>query len=163
MTLVDIKGLKVDFAQHGGAVQAVRGVSLHVDEGESLGIVGESGSGKSVTFMALLRLLGATAKVTAESHDARRRRCSQRRPPHAVGDARQIRRDGVPGSDDRVRSGLHHRPPDRRDHPHAPQGHEARGAGRSRAPASSASRSATRAMCSATTRTSCPAACCSAR
>ena len=67
MRLVDIKGLKVDFAQHGSAVQAVRGVSLHVDDGESLGIVGESGSGKSVTFMALLRLLGATAKVTADS------------------------------------------------------------------------------------------------
>jgi peptide/nickel transport system ATP-binding protein/glutathione transport system ATP-binding protein len=67
MRLVDIKGLKVEFAQHGGEVQAVRGVSLHVDEGESVGIVGESGSGKSVTFLALLRLLGATASVTAES------------------------------------------------------------------------------------------------
>ena len=67
MRLVDIEGLKVDFAQHGSAVQAVRGVSLHVDDGESLGIVGESGSGKSVTFMALLRLLGATAKVTADA------------------------------------------------------------------------------------------------
>jgi peptide/nickel transport system ATP-binding protein/glutathione transport system ATP-binding protein len=66
MRLVDIKGLKVDFAQHGSDVQAVRGISLHVDEGESLGIVGESGSGKSVTFLALLRLLGATARVTAE-------------------------------------------------------------------------------------------------
>src|SRR5262249_18992877 len=66
MSLVDIKGLRVDFAQHGGVVQAVRGVSLHVDEGESVGIVGESGSGKSVTFLALLRLLAATAKVSAE-------------------------------------------------------------------------------------------------
>ena len=67
MRLVDIKGLKVEFAQHGADVQAVRGISLHVDEGESLGIVGESGSGKSVTFLALMRLLGATAKVSAES------------------------------------------------------------------------------------------------
>lgn len=67
MRLVDIKGLRIDFAQHGGDTQAVRGVSLHVEEGESLGIVGESGSGKSVTFLALLRLLGATARITADS------------------------------------------------------------------------------------------------
>jgi oligopeptide/dipeptide ABC transporter ATP-binding protein len=67
MTLVDIKGLKVDFAQLGGVIQAVRGVSLHVDEGESLGIVGESGSGKSVTFLALMRLLATTAKISAEA------------------------------------------------------------------------------------------------
>jgi oligopeptide/dipeptide ABC transporter ATP-binding protein len=68
MTLVDIKGLRVDFAQLGGAaIQAVRGVSLHVDEGESVGIVGESGSGKSVTFLALLRLLGTTAKISADA------------------------------------------------------------------------------------------------
>jgi peptide/nickel transport system ATP-binding protein/glutathione transport system ATP-binding protein len=67
MTLVDIKGLRVDFAQYGGVVQAVRGVSLHVEEGESVGIVGESGSGKSVTFLALMRLLAPTAKVTAET------------------------------------------------------------------------------------------------
>ena len=67
MKLVDIEGLRVNFAQHGGTVEAVRGVSLYVNEGESLGIVGESGSGKSVTCMALLRLLGGSAKVTADS------------------------------------------------------------------------------------------------
>ena len=39
MTLVDIKSLKVSFAQHGGMIEAVRGVSLHVNDGESLGIV----------------------------------------------------------------------------------------------------------------------------
>ncbi len=67
MTLVDIKGLKVSFAQHGGVVEAVRGVSLYVNEGESLGIVGESGSGKSVTCMALMRLLAPTARISADS------------------------------------------------------------------------------------------------
>jgi oligopeptide/dipeptide ABC transporter ATP-binding protein len=57
MRLVDIENLSVSFAQHEGVVQAVRGLSLHVDAGESLGIVGESGSGKSVTCMAVMRLL----------------------------------------------------------------------------------------------------------
>jgi oligopeptide/dipeptide ABC transporter ATP-binding protein len=57
MRLVDIENLSVSFAQHDGVVQAVRGLSLHVSAGESLGIVGESGSGKSVTCMAVLRLL----------------------------------------------------------------------------------------------------------
>jgi len=57
MSLVDIKNLHVSFRHHDGIVSAVRGVSLELSEGESLGIVGESGSGKSVTFMALMRLL----------------------------------------------------------------------------------------------------------
>ena len=57
MRLVDIENLTVSFAQTDGTVQAVRGLTLHVNAGESLGIVGESGSGKSVTCMAVLRLL----------------------------------------------------------------------------------------------------------
>jgi oligopeptide/dipeptide ABC transporter ATP-binding protein len=67
MTLVDIKNLKVGFAMHGGVVEAVRGISLNVHEGESLGIVGESGSGKSVTCMALMRLLGSSARISADT------------------------------------------------------------------------------------------------
>ena len=67
MRLVDIENLTVSFAQTDGTVQAVRGLSLHVDAGESLGIVGESGSGKSVTCMAVLRLLREPpAKITAD-------------------------------------------------------------------------------------------------
>ncbi|MBC7478348.1 MAG: ABC transporter ATP-binding protein, partial [Pseudorhodobacter sp.] len=57
MRLLDIRNLTVSFSQHDGLVQAVRGMTLHLDAGESLGIVGESGSGKSVTCMAALRLL----------------------------------------------------------------------------------------------------------
>src|SRR5215470_5207884 len=68
MRLVDIDDLQVSFSQHEGLVQAVRGVSLHLDSGESLGIVGESGSGKSVTCSALLRLLREPpAKITAKT------------------------------------------------------------------------------------------------
>lgn len=68
MQLVDIENLHVSFRHHDGIVQAVRGVSLNLTKGESLGIVGESGSGKSVTFMALMRLLQApAAQIKADS------------------------------------------------------------------------------------------------
>ena len=67
MRLVEIDELFVDFAQHDGVVQAVRGVSLHVDAGESLGIVGESGSGKSVSCLAVLQLLRKpAARISAK-------------------------------------------------------------------------------------------------
>jgi oligopeptide/dipeptide ABC transporter ATP-binding protein len=67
MPLVEIEDLRVSFRQYGGAVDAVRGVSFTVSEGESVGIVGESGSGKSVSCGALLRLLPPTAEVSAKT------------------------------------------------------------------------------------------------
>ena len=57
--LLEICDLQIRFA----AVEAVRGVSLHIDQGEVLGLVGESGSGKSVTALAILGLLGPAARV----------------------------------------------------------------------------------------------------
>jgi oligopeptide/dipeptide ABC transporter ATP-binding protein len=47
-----------------GHLQAVRGVSLSVGAGESVGLVGESGCGKSITLRALLGLLPVPARVT---------------------------------------------------------------------------------------------------
>jgi peptide/nickel transport system ATP-binding protein len=60
--LLDIRGLHVRF----GGVEAVRGVSLRLDEGEVLGLVGESGSGKSATALAMMGLLGPAAQVAGQ-------------------------------------------------------------------------------------------------
>lgn len=62
--LLEVKNLSVTFPQRGGpTVQAVRGISYQVHEGEFLGIVGESGSGKSVSSLALMGLLPSSAVV----------------------------------------------------------------------------------------------------
>lgn len=54
--ILDVQDLHVSFDTYAGEVKAVRGISLHVDEGEVLAIVGESGCGKSVTAQTLMRL-----------------------------------------------------------------------------------------------------------
>ena len=55
--LLDIRGLKTHFATDDGIVQAVDGVDLSIDRGETLCVVGESGCGKTVTAMSILKLI----------------------------------------------------------------------------------------------------------
>ncbi|MDH3713794.1 MAG: ABC transporter ATP-binding protein [Gammaproteobacteria bacterium] len=52
-----IEDLQVSFGHGEQQQDAVRGVSLAIADGESVGLVGESGSGKSVTALSILRLL----------------------------------------------------------------------------------------------------------
>ena len=58
--LVSIRDLRVAFH----SLPALRGIDLDVMPGEAVGLVGESGCGKSVTWLAALGLLPATAVVT---------------------------------------------------------------------------------------------------
>ncbi len=65
MPLLDVAGLTVDIPVAGGMLHAVRGVDIALERGETLGIVGESGCGKSLTALALMGLLPASARRTA--------------------------------------------------------------------------------------------------
>ena len=64
--LLNVKNLHTGFATDDGQVKAVRGISIHVDQGESLGIVGESGCGKSVSMLSIMHLLADNASLTAD-------------------------------------------------------------------------------------------------
>lgn len=79
-SLLEVNDLKVEFSTWGGTVQAVRGVSFSVAEGETLAVVGESGCGKSVAMQALMgivpmppgRITGGSARLHGEEFLGRR-------------------------------------------------------------------------------------------
>ena len=64
MSVLDVRDLTVTYHTQAGPVPAVRGVDLHVDKGEVLGLAGESGCGKSTIVNAVLRLVPPRTKVT---------------------------------------------------------------------------------------------------
>ena len=112
--LVEIRDLNIRFTGE-RTVHAVNDLSLSLGEGEVLGLLGESGSGKSVTLRALMRLLpkkrtqiSGSVKVLGRDVLAHERR-------GVFGVSRPDRLDDLPGAGAGARSGLHHRPPDRRN------------------------------------------------
>ena len=67
--LVDIQHERLSFFTPAGEVKALNDVSIHLKEGEVLGIVGESGSGKSVTAYSLMGLTAYPGKlIVGELH-----------------------------------------------------------------------------------------------
>src|SRR5688572_7218605 len=62
-TLLEVADLTVHFSLPNGRVEAVRGVSFRVDDGEALGIAGESGCGKTTTALSLVRLLPSNGRI----------------------------------------------------------------------------------------------------
>jgi len=72
VALLEVEDLHVSFNTADGVVQAVRGVSYHIEAGQTLGIVGESGSGKSVstqTIMGLTRGARVSGRALFEGED----------------------------------------------------------------------------------------------
>jgi peptide/nickel transport system ATP-binding protein len=66
MTLLELRDLHVTYRTEAGDVPAVRGVSLALDAGDTVGLAGESGCGKSTIAAAVLRLLPASAHVEGQ-------------------------------------------------------------------------------------------------
>ncbi len=59
MSLLEVRGLEVRY----GGIRAVKGVDLHVDEGELVCLIGANGAGKTSTVKALCRLIPSRAQV----------------------------------------------------------------------------------------------------
>jgi branched-chain amino acid transport system ATP-binding protein len=53
--LLEVTGLAVAY----GGIRAVRGITFHVAEGETVALIGANGAGKTTTLKALARVLGA--------------------------------------------------------------------------------------------------------
>jgi peptide/nickel transport system ATP-binding protein len=65
--LLEIDNLRTHIQLKQGVVRAVDGVSLRVDQGETLGIVGESGCGKTMTALSVMDLLPVGGHVVGGS------------------------------------------------------------------------------------------------
>lgn len=57
MSLLSLNDIEVSFETGAGRVLAVRGVSLNIGVGETVGLVGESGCGNSALGKAIMRLV----------------------------------------------------------------------------------------------------------
>lgn len=74
MALLSIEDLHISFKNEKGENFAVKGIDIHINKGESLGLVGESGSGKSLSALSIMGLLPSQAavpkgRILFNSHD----------------------------------------------------------------------------------------------
>ena len=65
-TILCVKDLRVRFQTLDGTVEAVKGINIKVNAGETVAVVGESGSGKSQTMMAAMSLLSSNGEATGQ-------------------------------------------------------------------------------------------------
>lgn len=61
--VLEMENLNVKFVLEDETVEAVNGVSLQIERGETLGLVGETGAGKTTTALSVLRLIDSPPGV----------------------------------------------------------------------------------------------------
>ena len=91
MALLEITDLRTEIQLKDGVVHAVDGVTLHVDEGETLGVVGESGCGKTMTALTIMQLLPNGGHIAGGSIKLGGRELTGLKPE----DMRKIRGDDI--------------------------------------------------------------------
>ena len=64
MAILEFDDVSITYRSREGPVPAVRGVSLHVEPGQKLGLAGESGCGKTTLTSSVLRLLPRSAQLS---------------------------------------------------------------------------------------------------
>jgi oligopeptide/dipeptide ABC transporter ATP-binding protein len=64
-----VENLRVDFLTYEGAVHALNGIDLAIEETEIVGLVGETGSGKSVLATAIMNAVRSPGRVVHGSVD----------------------------------------------------------------------------------------------
>jgi peptide/nickel transport system ATP-binding protein len=91
VALLEITDLYTEIQLRDGVVHAVDGVTLHVDEGETLGVVGESGCGKTMTALSIMQLLPGGGRIAGGSIRLGGRELTGLKPD----DMRRVRGDDV--------------------------------------------------------------------
>ncbi len=65
MSILSIRGLKVNYETQDGTVQAVDDVSLDIQEAQQLGLIGESGCGKTTLLKAIVQVLPRNGRIAS--------------------------------------------------------------------------------------------------
>jgi oligopeptide/dipeptide ABC transporter ATP-binding protein len=64
VTLLEVSNLTTRFFTGRGTIEAVSGVDMEIESGQTVGLVGESGSGKSVLAKSLMQIVEDTGEIT---------------------------------------------------------------------------------------------------